>query len=252
MLSVVTVTFNNFDELKSTLDSISNIPNIQSIIVNGGSCEKTLKFLQNHPGIAISERDKGISDAFNKGWHKASGLAVVFLNSGDLLIDKNYYHEAIQAIESGQYDFVYADMIFEDTYAGDLLVKSIDPLPCMPFNHQTLVVKKEIFEKVGDFDLDLKTAMDLDFVYRMLKLTKRGLYIQRPVVRMNGRGVSSTKYFKVYKEKCVVAIRNKDYSFRAAGILGKHFISLVGKKVLIALNLEVLLKKYRQIRYKLK
>lgn len=250
MLSVITITFNNYDELRSTLDSVTNIPQIESLVVNGGNCSKTLEFLKSYSGKSISEKDSGISDAFNKGWKSASGEAIVFLNSGDLLIDKNYLIEAENIIRTKDVDFIYADMIFEDPIAGDLLIKSVDPLPCMPFNHPTLIVRKEVFNKIGGFNLEYKTAMDLDFVYRMLKVTTKGHYIQKPVVRMDGRGVSSSKHFKVYKEKCVIAVRNGDFSFRAFFILFRHFLSLVLKKSLLALRLEWIIKVYRKMRYK--
>lgn len=78
MISIITITFNNYSELRTTLDSLKDISNIESIVVNGGSCEKTREFLKNYPGKSVSEKDNGISDAFNKGLRIASGDAILF------------------------------------------------------------------------------------------------------------------------------------------------------------------------------
>ena len=71
MVSVITVTYNNYNDLHRTLRSLKNVTGIESVVVNGGDCNKTKKLLSNYDGIAISEPDKGISDAFNKGVTRA-------------------------------------------------------------------------------------------------------------------------------------------------------------------------------------
>ena len=78
-----------------------------------------------------------------------------------------------------------------------------------------------------EFKLDLKAAMDLDFVYRMLKVAKKGYYVERPVVKMDGAGISSTQHMKVFKERCRVVLDNRDIGIRSAFILTKQFISLI-------------------------
>ena len=67
MISIITVTYNNLDDLHRTLDSLKKVDGIEKIVVNGGECAKTKKYLSDFDGTAISEPDKGISDAFNKG-----------------------------------------------------------------------------------------------------------------------------------------------------------------------------------------
>ena len=94
MISIITVTYNNFDDLERTLNSLKKVDGIEKIVVNGGTCTKTKEYLSDFDGIAISENDKGISDAFNKGVSHASGDNVMFLNSGDVLLSPDYLHEA--------------------------------------------------------------------------------------------------------------------------------------------------------------
>ena len=66
MISIITVTYNNFDDLHRTLESLKNVPKIEKVVVNGGDCAKTKEYLGDLDGIVISEPDNGISDAFNK------------------------------------------------------------------------------------------------------------------------------------------------------------------------------------------
>ena len=92
MLSIITVTYNNFDDLYRTLNSLNEVEGIEKVVVNGGECHKTKEYLSAFDGIAISEPDKGISDAFNKGVSHANGENVMFLNSGDILLSTDYLH----------------------------------------------------------------------------------------------------------------------------------------------------------------
>ena len=67
LLSIVTITFNNFEDLMHTIESVRDLEHCEHIIINGGNCLKTLAYLKNFSGISVSEPDQGISDAFNKG-----------------------------------------------------------------------------------------------------------------------------------------------------------------------------------------
>ena len=76
MISIVTITFNNFSELEATLKSLEpakSSKEIQSVVINGGSCQKTTNFLNSFSGKYLTEVDNGISDAFNKGILEADG-----------------------------------------------------------------------------------------------------------------------------------------------------------------------------------
>ena len=254
MLSVITITFNNFAELQSTLQSLENQP-VQRVIVNGGSCPETGKLLSTKSGaadwISLSEKDRGISDAFNKGLALATGNAVAYLNSGDTLIDPSYYAEAMAILENNpDIDFVYADLLFKDIYAGEITVKSGNSLPAMPFLHPTLIVRREVFDKIGNFNLDFRIAMDLDFAYRLVRSGARGHYIPRMVVAMDGAGVSSTRFFRTYREVASIIIRNRDFSLNSLMFFTVGFIRMCGKYAILFLGLSRLLTWYRKKKYR--
>ena len=98
ILSIVTITFNNFEDLSKTVESVRGLDGCEHIIINGGSCPQTSEFLQGFSGKTVSEPDLGISDAFNKGIRFSQGKAVIMLNSGDILIDRTYPEQALQIL----------------------------------------------------------------------------------------------------------------------------------------------------------
>ena len=91
-ISIITITYNNLVGLMKTVNSVlqqSQILNIEYIIIDGGSSDGTKEYLESLPQYVswISEPDRGISHAFNKGIEKASGDMLLFLNSGDSFLD---------------------------------------------------------------------------------------------------------------------------------------------------------------------
>ncbi len=220
------------------------------MIVNGGSCGLTRNYLMNSQDKSISEPDNGISDAFNKGFLMTAGDYVTYLNSGDILIDKNYYNDAAVIFESDPtIDFIYADISFIDSFAGKIHVRSNQSFPSMPYLHPTLIVRRKTFQSVGMFDESFNVAMDLDFAYRLFKSGAKGHYIPRMVVQMDGRGVSSVKFSATYLENLKVVIKNKDLSLRSLVFLFKNGFLLGAKILLLKCNGHKLLGWYRKKRY---
>lgn len=224
MISVITITFNNYEELIETLDSIKDVKDIQSVVVNGGSCKKTKLFLETYQGIALSEKDKGISDAFNKGINLSTGDALMFLNSGDKLIDPTYLDDVNALLKSTpEVSLFYSDIIYNDNMLGPrrIKVKEIqdenEAHHGMPYPHQSMIIRKAAFDKVGGFSLDLKIAMDFDLILRMMKagFTKK-LYIPKASVEMDGGGISSTHELACIKENQMLLKKHGYYTFKNA------------------------------------
>ena len=219
MISVITVTYNNYDDLHRTLHSLKNVDGIESVVVNGGDCNKTKKLLSNYDGIAISEPDKGISDAFNKGVTHATGENVMFLNSGDVLLSPDYLQEAENIINfNPEVSFVHSDLLFEDRIGGDIRLTALQsfffrtpPLGRgMPYHHQSMVVRKNVFDQTGLFNLHYKISMDFDWVCRLHSHGLSGYYWnEEPVVKMDGGGISALKEHLVIWES-LRALKDND------------------------------------------
>jgi GT2 family glycosyltransferase len=214
MLSIVTITYNNYDELKETLSSIPHYGFVERVVINGGACKKTSELLSSFDGISISEKDEGIADAFNKGIKNSSGEFILFLNSGDMLISPNYLAEVIEVLKkNSDIGFIHTNVVFEDAAGCDLLLKP--PMKNFGFGmkylHPGMIVRKEIFKKIGMFDTSFKSSMDFDFTLRMELAGIKGYYINSGgVIRMKGTGISSIKEWEGIKE-CLRSMRKNNY-----------------------------------------
>ena len=237
MISVITVTYNNYDDLHRTLSSLEQVDGIERVVVNGGDCEKTKEYLSNFNGIKISEPDNGISDAFNKGVIAATGENVMFLNSGDVLLSPNYLKEAETVMNfNPEISFIHSDSLFEDRISGTIYMEPLKSIlfkeaPLgrgMPYNHLTMIIRKRIFEKIGYFKLHYKITMDFEWVCRLQKNKFIGHYFDgEPVVRMDGGGVSSTTEQLVMWESLKALAENKLLNPKnLAGILERSVLYL--------------------------
>jgi glycosyltransferase involved in cell wall biosynthesis len=213
MISIVTITYNDFEGLKRTLNSIPDYDFIESVIINGGSDISTLEYLKSHRGTAITEKDEGIADAFNKGIKNSTGDAIMFLNSGDELIDPIYLKSADDILrKNNKVDFVHSNILLIDSGGTELFMR---PSLCnlgrgLPYLHPTMIVRKSVFNIVGEFNKNYKIAMDFDFVARLVKSGYKGFYVnEKAVVRMEGTGRSVEKEFDAIKE-CFVSLKNND------------------------------------------
>ena len=226
-LSIITITLNNFEELLRTVESVQDLNGCEHIIINGGECPQTLEFLQGYYGKSVSEPDQGISDAFNKGIRLSSGEAIIMLNSGDILLDRTYPARASQILDQDpQIDFVHADLIFEDKLIGSYIMRPLRTKNVlspnigrgMPYRHQSMVVRKEVYDRVGFFNLDY-ICSDFDWVCRWelgLKKSHGQAYYSQgdPVIIMDGGGISSTQERKIILEAIkIIRQRNKHISF---------------------------------------
>jgi len=214
MLSIITITFNNYDELVKTLNSIPVSDSIESVIVNGGSCEKTKEFLKNYHGKSITEKDNGIADAFNKGIKISSGDFIMFLNSGDVLLNKSYLNVSQKILhDKNDLDFIHSNLLFIDEKGNELLMKpQMKSLGRgMPFFHPTMIVRRNLFEKIGLFNDKFKIAMDFDWIVRLKKYGSMGNYINAdPVVKMDGTGKSVVSESVALKE-CFEILKTNKY-----------------------------------------
>jgi glycosyltransferase involved in cell wall biosynthesis len=205
-ISIITVVFNNKETIKSAIDSVlsQTYKNIEYIIIDGASDDGTLEVVQSYGDKIskfVSEKDKGIYDAMNKGINLATGGIVGILNSDDFYIDEKVIEKVIKEFEEKDVDSVYADLVFVRPENLDKTVRYYDS---SKFNlsrfaygwmpaHPTFFVKREAYEKYGVFRTDLKIAADFDILVRFLFNHKISYsYIQEVLVKMRIGGVSTS------------------------------------------------------------
>ena len=267
LLSIVTITFNNFDELLHTVESVKDLKCCEHLIINGGKCQKTLEFLQSFSGKSISEPDQGISDAFNKGIKLSQGSAVILLNSGDILLDQTYPEKALHILkEHPEVDFVHANELYDDAMIGEFVMRPLRKQnnlypnigKGMPYRHQTMVVRKIVYEKVGIFDLKYVTS-DYDWICRWenscIKISGSAHYLQgNPVIKMDGGGISSRNESKVILEAFQIILKHNMNSgflkkfLTYSALLNRVFLYSC-RFILIRMGYMRILKKIKRLKY---
>lgn len=214
IISIITITYNDFEELRKTLGTIpvSNI--LESVIVNGGECKETIEYLKTYPGKVIKAKDEGISDAFNRGLKHSSGKYVMFLNSGDKLVKKEYISLSTRILDKNpKYSFVHSNLIFVDKSGTELFMRPTlkNVGRGMPFLHPTMIVRREVFDKIGGFKNEIKISMDYDWIVRLDKEGFRGYYVDQDApVRMDGGGKSVVREREAIRE-CYKILKENNY-----------------------------------------
>ncbi|TRZ82548.1 MAG: glycosyltransferase [Sediminibacterium sp.] len=233
-LSVITICFNNLSDLQNTCSSVDaqSVKPYEHYIIDGSSNKDIAEWLQNtaQPSYRkwLCERDKGISDAFNKGLSLATGSLIHILNSADI-----YYSTTV--IENV---LVYFNKYSGIQWAtGNIFMKrgGIWVRIGVPFDagqlykgmrsvsHPTWFLKKELYKKLGNFSLDLKIAMDYDLMCR-LKNEPYG-YMNETIVKFDDGGVSTNQYLKSLKEN--VKVYESYYGFSLAARAWQCRLSLL-------------------------
>lgn len=175
-ISIITVCFNESQErISYTLDSIvgQSYPSIECVIVDGGSNSETKRAYEqylNRIDKFISEPDKGIYDAMNKGIKASTGEWLIFMNIGDRFHDSNVLINMINFIKGKTGDLVCGDILRDGRerifypnrfLRGYLCYHSI----C----HQAILARKSIFDVIGNFDISFRLVADRDWVFRAIK-----------------------------------------------------------------------------------
>ncbi len=210
-VTIITVAYNSQKTIRGTIESVYNqtYQDIEYILVDGNSNDKTLNIIKKYEQVFknskkqyrwISENDKGIYDAINKGIKMASGDVIGILNSDDYFYDNDVITDVVNKFKIEKIDCLYGDIIYVDTdnrkivrrwisrkFEKGLFEKSWTP------GHPSFYCKKEIYDKLGLYRTDFKIAADVELMYRFLeKNNLESHYFNRYMVTMRQGGVSSS------------------------------------------------------------
>jgi glycosyltransferase involved in cell wall biosynthesis len=214
-ISIITISFNNLNDLIDTIASVDKQDEfpLEHIIIDGSSTPDIKNFLENTPQPAyrkwVCERDKGIADAFNKGIVMSAGDVILLLNSGDLLFDETVLQHARDVFEKdasimwchGKFSMLRGGLpvVVGKPFDKRKLYRGMRSL-----SHQTMYVKRDLYNKYGLYDPSIKMAMDYDFVCRIAD--EKFAFIDYPLAIYDNKGVSSTQYIQAIKDS------NKQYN----------------------------------------
>jgi glycosyltransferase len=207
-ISLITPVFNNASEIEETLHSVfsQDIPNLEYIVIDGGSTDGTLDILKKYSdkiSILVSEKDKGLYHALNKGFSIASGDILGLIHSGDLFAQNDILKKIGSKFIESDIDVLYGDLVY---------VQKIQPSKIVRYwksgnfsngrlawgwvpPHPSLFMKREHYQKLGPFNTDYKISADYDLMLRVLKDSDLKIhYLPEVLVRMRTGGKSNNSF----------------------------------------------------------
>lgn len=219
LISVVTVVLNNARYLENTIQSVINqtYKNIEFIVIDGGSTDdKTLDIIKSNEKYIdywISEPDKGIYDAMNKGARIARGNYIHFLNADDSFFDSELIKHMVSIILKTEPHIIFGDVFMFNRAKkfGYIRSSNVNKLYFLfkGIPQQAFFVKKELLDQLGNFDSTFKIVSDLDFLLKALAIPGiKVKYVDSyPVVVFNIGGASSNMNL-LMKERNIIIKRH--------------------------------------------
>ncbi|HMJ47543.1 MAG TPA: glycosyltransferase family 2 protein [Ferruginibacter sp.] len=202
-VTIITPTFNSSTHLEDCIRSIESqtYKNIEHIIVDGKSTDDTLEIVRRHPQIKwMSEFDRGMYDAINKGMSIATGEIIGILNSDDILDGKDVIESIVTAFETKKTDTIYGDLDIVESddmskiyrvWKGKPYKRSLFRQGWMPA-HPTFYIKRSLVEKYGGYENHYYSAADYEFMARYLFTHKlSSYYLPKLIVKMRRGGQSN-------------------------------------------------------------
>lgn len=213
-ISIITVVFNNGATIEDTIRSIESqtYRDVEHIAIDGGSTDRTLQVIAAHRDkIAhfVSEPDRGIFDAMNKGLRFATGDVVAFLNADDVYADTEVLQRVADAFADPAVQVSYADLVYVDPRDLDKQVrywKSRDFRPGLFARgwvpaHPTFFARRSAYQQYGGYDESLGLAADFDLMMRLLEHYRlKSVYIPRVAVKMRLGGVSNRSIRNIVRQ----------------------------------------------------
>jgi len=205
LISVVTATWNCADTINGCLDSVAaqKWPNIEHVVIDGASKDGTVGLLEARRdaiAVLVSEQDKGIYDALNKGIEHATGDVVGFLHADDIYADENVLADVAAAFEDPAVQAVYGDLQYVQKQDTNRVVRYWRSARFTPGRlamgwmpaHPTLYVRREWYQRIGGFDTRYRIAADYFSILQMFSQSDfRSVYLPRVMVKMRLGGESN-------------------------------------------------------------
>ncbi len=217
-ISIITPTFNSEKTILDNLNSVSNqnYSNWEQIIIDNLSKDKTLSIISCFKSSkirVISEKDKGIYDAINKGISLARGDVISILNSDDFFYNNKVLSQINNSFNSNNVDIVYGDLLYisrdnknnllrywkSNNFHKNSFIKGWSP------PHPSFFVKKNIYKSFGNYKINLGNSADFELMYRLLEKNNiKNLYINKIFVTMRSGGSSNKNLLTIIRQNFII------------------------------------------------
>lgn len=249
--TIITVVLNDYKNIEETINSVVNQKiNLEYIIVDGGSTDGTIEILKKYEKyiqLWISENDKGIFDAMNKGIKYSTGDFIGIINSGDLFtpnaleIIKNY-------IDDAKVDFIFGTVkkkILKFKYKPNKIFWSFD---FYPSHSSGFFIKNDVQKKIGLYDTSFKLSADHDLFYRLLKNNFKGISTKKNELigifrKVNGSYSSNFSAEEHLCEEINIRLKHSQNKLVLIFILFNNYFRKFFKKKKYKISLKFLLNK---------
>ena len=202
-VSIITISFNAMVTIEKTLLSVANqsYENIEHIIVDGNSKDNTIDICKSYSHISkiLSEPDKGVYDAFNKGIKLATGDVIGFLNADDTFYNENSIQDIVDAFSNNETDIVYGNLDYVNeegkvirNWISKPYEKGLVKKAWMPA-HPSFYCKKKVYDRLGGYNESFKIAGDFELCLRFLEVNQvSSLYLNKKLIKMLVGGISNS------------------------------------------------------------
>lgn len=215
-ISIITITYNSEKTLEETIKSVisQKYDNLEYLIIDGKSTDGTLDIVEKYRDkidVIISETDKGISDAFNKGIRLATGEIIGIINSDDILLPGAL--EIVASYYSSDID-VYSGNVMMWNYQTDQCYIRKPDLEFKSFNkrfkacHPSRFITRGAYKRYGYYSLEFRYCMDVDLLIRFLRNGARFMHIDKSLTKFRIGATSSDPVFKKKKDYYNLIINN--------------------------------------------
>jgi len=213
--SIITVVYNNEVTIRQAIESVLNqsYPNIEYVIIDGNSKDNTVSIINEYKsklGYFISEPDKGLYDAMNKGIKACTGDVIGILNSDDLYQDLDVIHDVMQHFNNDpELDLLYGNLVYVKSDNTNKIVRNwksksyynnfFENANVPP--HPALFVRRRVYKEEGLFNLDYKLAADYEFMLRIFKNHHfKSKYINRLIIKMRLGGATNQSFSNIVNQ----------------------------------------------------
>ncbi len=244
-LSIITINFNDAAGLQRTLESVRNqtFTDYEQIIVDGASTDGSLEIIHNlmansewrtpHPLKWVSEPDRGVYDAQNKGIGMATGEYCFFLNAGDVFCNDTVWERIFVNQESGvkSQDIIYGNELVVEKgkrvgYCKGVKNPTFLDLYNSCMKHQATFIRRELFERFGLYDINLQIVADWEWFFRVIAFHDDVTlqYVDVDVANFDNEGVSNRSPKRCREERQVVLDRCMSKRMQAdCALLSKYY-----------------------------
>lgn len=213
-ISIITAVFNSEATVAEAIASVAaqSYPNVEHLIIEGQSTDESLAAIEGAAHdrmVLISEPDKGLYDALNKGISRASGDVVGFLHSDDYLAHPDVLSRIAAAFEDPAVEAVFSDLDYVSKTDTSRIVRRWATGPFelgrlkrgwMPA-HPTLYLRRSVYERIGPFDTGFQIAADYDFILRYFSQTAaQTVYIPEVFYKMRLGGESNRDFGRLKRK----------------------------------------------------